>query len=175
MTLTTYDSHNWDTCMGTIRDSPRGRLQFASIKEEPNSNRKFPPAQATPRAQHSSPRGSTPWPDCSEQGCLLACLQHTWSTGRRPQEYRSQEGHRLPHSGSESCTVVSFLCIASGLADEASSQGYIAVLLPSSQGSSLFGPAVEACSEFIVNTDKCLHSENIIGAGWKKPISPGPD
>lgn len=177
MTLTTYDSHNLDTCMGTVRDSPRGCLQFASVKEEPNSNREFPPAQATPEAQRSSPHGTSPWPDCREQGCLLACLQHTWSTGRRPQECRSQEGHRLTHSGSESCMVVSFLRIALGLADEASLQGYITMLLPrvSSRGSSLFGLAVEACSEFTVNTDKCLHSKNIIGAGWKKPISPGPD
>lgn len=36
-----------------------------------------------------------------------------------------------------------------------------------------FGQAEEACSEFTVSTDKCLHSKNITGAGSKTPTSPG--
>lgn len=49
------------------------------------------------------------------------------------------------------------------------------MLLPrvSSQGSSLFKPTVETCSEFTVNVDKCLHSTNIIGGDYKTLTSPG--
>lgn len=117
VTLTACDSHKLDMCAGTIRVLASGSFAVCLCQR---GTKQQPWIPTGPRvwAFLATWYRSMTWLQWA--GCPLACLQRTWSMGRRPQEYRSQESHWAQHSGAENCRVVSSLrCIALWLGDEA--------------------------------------------------------
>lgn len=165
VTLTACHSHKLDMCAGTIRVLASGSFAVC-LRQRGTKQQPWIPTGMSHGDEHSSPRGTAPWPDCSEQAAHwhVCNAPGAWAEDPKNTEARKATGPSI--AGLK--TVGLFPPSAVLLYGWEMRQ--VAGLHPSTSAwSQLSGEQFVWTSSgsmlWIHCKYKCLHSKNTIGAG----------